>query len=152
MSAHDERSGAVRTCHLVSCPHKGTDVPHTHRIGCPDDFTAYQQPDPALVNERARLALIKRLCVLQSRVAEQALGYDVAKDCFCRQPWSGIQKPMSLWSNDGSAVAFIEAAVTEKLQRHQATAAEAALLVRLNVARLAAGVGVTADDLAKASS
>lgn len=30
------------TCHLVGCPEKGRHAPHP--IGCPDDFTPYQQP------------------------------------------------------------------------------------------------------------
>ena len=65
--------------------------------------------------------VIKRLCELQSKVAS-AHGYAAAADCFCGCGglWGmhGYDGTFAGgYRNDGEALAFIEAAVREKLAR-----------------------------------
>ncbi|MCA1569340.1 MAG: hypothetical protein LC798_03250 [Chloroflexi bacterium] len=68
--------------------------------------------------------LIARVCRLQEKAKAEALGYDHSTDCFCGEGgfWrvgDSWPEPNECWRNDGTAVAFIEAAVEEKIARYR---------------------------------
>lgn len=63
-----------------------------------------------------RKQVIKRFCELQTRVCNDAIGWEHAADCFCadrmRPDGDGYN-----YQNAGKALEFIEQAVQEKIAR-----------------------------------
>jgi hypothetical protein len=101
----------------------------------------------AAANEVQRLALVHRLCLLQSTIARGATGHFESNDCFCRVQDGGYVAPMAFWRNTGTAVDFIEQAVAEKLGRIRDAKDSADAHIRGLMAELADQAGVTVDDL-----
>ena len=72
--------------------------------------------------------VIQRLCELQGEVSRH-IGYDEPADCFCGRGgfWDITDyDPARDYRNAGVALAYIEAAVREKIERENADAGEAA--------------------------
>jgi len=65
----------------------------------------------------SQAVIIERLCGLQVEVAEQVIGWQEPSDCFCEN------SDLKRYENSGAAVAFIEAAVREKIATRAAATA-----------------------------